>query len=93
MNAEQQQLFDEAILRVLDRNESTFGMGATALQVLVGEFGFSPRDPAEVTRRLEYMADAEIAFVAPVSKGQFNPANRTWRITARGTNHLRSRGF
>jgi hypothetical protein len=43
MNAEQQQLFDEAILRVLDRNESTFGMGATALQVLVGEFGFSPR--------------------------------------------------
>lgn len=93
MTAEQQQLFDESILRVLDRNQSSFGLGATAIQALVGEFGFTPRDPAEVTRRLDYMAHEQVGFVEQTNKGDFNSAARAWRLTPRGENHLRQRGL
>jgi len=92
MTPEIEQRFDEAILRVLDRNPSQFGLGATTLQVQVMEFGFTVRDPAEVLRRLEYMADPRIGFVAEISRTA-NKAVRTWKITAAGTDDLRSRGF
>lgn len=92
MTPHQEQLFDEAILRVLDRNISQFGLGASALQVLVGEFGFSPKSTDEVVRRLDYLTDPKIDFVTEVKLGH-HKANRSWKITAEGTDHLRSRGL
>lgn len=91
MNAAQEQLFDEALLRVLDRNISQFGLGAAALQVLVGEFGFTPALEL-VQRRLDYLCDEKIGYVAEVNK-KANRANRAWKITADGTDHLRAKGF
>jgi hypothetical protein len=85
MNAAQMEVFDVSA-------GSQFGLGALALQALVATYGFT-KSTEEITRRLEYMADAEIRFVERVNKGQFNPANVSWRITARGINHLRERGL
>jgi hypothetical protein len=92
MTPEQTQLFDEAILVILDRNESSRGYGPTTIAHLLGEFGFGHKTPADVQKRLDYMNDPEIAFVAEVNKGQFHTAARTWKATARGINHLRSIG-
>lgn len=91
MNAEQEQLLDEAILRILDENDQRFGLGANALSHLVGRFGFTV-DKDAIVRRMEYMADTDIGYVRQVDKGNFNTAARTWRITAKGTNHLREQG-
>ena len=40
MNAEQKELFREAVLRVLDMNRTRFGLPATAIRLHVGQFGF-----------------------------------------------------
>jgi hypothetical protein len=91
MTPEQEQLLDEAILRVLDEGDSQFGLGLTAILLLIGKFGF-PRVTAElVTRRLDYMADTQISHVREVSRTA-NRAVRTWRITAAGTDRLRAQG-
>lgn len=93
MTAEQTEIFDVSILRVLDVNAGRqFGLGALAIQALLGTYGFTNEPVAEINKRLEYMADREIGFVEIVNKGQFNPSNVTWKITARGINELRSRG-
>ena len=92
MTAEQTELFHVSLLRVLDRNSTQFGLGANALQVLVGEFGFTPTKE-QVIEAMDYLEDSAIGFVATVQKGNFNPAARTWKKTALGTNELRRRGF
>ncbi len=92
MTAEQTELLHVSILRVLDRNGSRFGLGPNALCVLLGEFGFSP-NLTDMDRTLDYLADPAIEYVVPAEKGHFNPAARTWRITAKGTNYLRTHGY
>jgi hypothetical protein len=93
MTPVQAELLDVSILRVLDLNAGrNFGLNATSIQNLVSQFGFQNESTDTINARLAYMADAEIAFVAPVDKGQFNPANASWKITARGINELRRRG-
>lgn len=92
MNPAQTEMFDQAILQVLDLNGSRFGLEAKAVSVLVKEQGFSPT-VQETERRLDYMADEAIAFVKVVDKGDFNTANRAWKIAARGINYLRERGL
>lgn len=93
MSPVQQEIFDLSILRVLDVSAGTsFGLGALAIQALLAQYGF--KEPTDVIeRRLRYMADKTIGFVEQVEKGQFNPANVTWRITAPGMNELRERGL
>lgn len=92
MNAAQTELFHSAVLQVLDANGSRFGLGAQAVALLVNQYGFSPK-PDETERALEYLADQENGFARPVDKQQMNPANRTWKITAKGINYLRERGL
>ena len=93
MTAEQTELFHLQILRVLDLNAGKqFGLGPSSIQVLVSPFGFGTATIEQITAALDYMADSDIRFVEPVNKGQFNTANRTWKITARGINHLRANG-
>lgn len=92
MNPEQEELFDRALLQVLDRNHSQFGLGAAAVQVLVSGSGFVIRDKEQIVRRLDYLSDEQIGFVKEVAKTA-NAAVRTWKITAKGTDHLRSLGL
>jgi hypothetical protein len=94
MTVEQAEVFDVSVLRVLDLNAGRqFGLGALAIQALLATYGF-PNESADTIRaRLAYMTDKEIGFVEPVDKGQFNPANASWKITARGINELRRRGY
>jgi hypothetical protein len=92
MTAEQTELFHLSLLRVLDRNSTSFGLGTNALCILVNEFGFNP-SADQVKEAMEYMEDPAIGFVTTVQKGAFNPTARTWKKTALGTNELRKRGF
>ena len=92
MTAEQTEIFHYAVLRVLDQNGTRFGLGTQALTTLIGQFGFTVGCD-QVGRACEYMADEENGYVKLVNKGQFNPANRAWQITAKGTNLLRERGY
>jgi hypothetical protein len=92
MTAQMEELFDTQILRVLDLNAGKeFGLGAESIQMLIPR-PFSTATIEEINKRLAYMADAEIGFVATINKGHFNPGNKTWRITAKGINHLRMAG-
>lgn len=88
----QTELYHLALLRVLDGNATRFGLIEPALRTLVRAEGFEPTE-RELTDALDYMADPEVGFVTQVNKGQFNSANRAWKITARGTNQLRERGL
>lgn len=92
MTAEEAESLDMAILRVLDLCAGrSYGLGLLAIQAQLPRYG-EYVDTDVVKRRLEYMADSEIRFAERVDKGQFNPANASWKITARGINHLRERG-
>lgn len=94
MTAEQTELFHLQILRVLDFNAGkSFGLGPQSIQVLVSPFGFGTATIEQINKALDYLADPEVRCVEPISKGQFNPANRTWKITARGVNKLREHGY
>jgi hypothetical protein len=92
MTADQLEIFDVSIMRVLDVNAGRqFGLGVTAIRAHLPTYGFN--EPVDaINKRLDYMSDPEVGFVTTVNKGQFNPANVTWKITARGINHLRSIG-
>lgn len=92
MTPAETELFHLAVLRVLDRNATRYGLGLPALCILTNEFGFTPTEH-DMQQALDYLSDPANALVAEVAKGQFNPANRSWRITAKGTNELRQRGF
>ena len=94
MSPDQLENFHDSLLRVLDRNSSQrFGYGVTTLLNFVREFGYTNITVAQLEAAMAYLEDKEIGFVELVNKGQFNPANRCWKITARGINHLRERGF
>lgn len=88
MNAEEN--FDLALLRLLDSNGSSFGLGPIAISHLIGQFGVTG-DLDKIKVRLRYLQD--LNMVATVEKGNFHPENATWRITAIGTNHLREHGL
>lgn len=89
MNAQQRELFRQALLRTLEANESGRGLGAQALQVLVGAFGFSMPPLDDVKREVAYLEDK--TFVAVVGKA-ISPENKTWRITAAGRDELAAHG-
>lgn len=85
MNPAQQELFDLAILRVLDANRTRFGLSAAALGNFMGQEGFPSPNPDTVLDRIDYLA--RHGFVEEVAK-TVNKANRAWRITDAGINHL-----
>jgi hypothetical protein len=92
MSPEQRELFRIALLRVLEINGSSFGLGVTALATLVSTYGFSVK-PEVVTREVEYLSDPAIEFVAAVNKANFSTENRAWKISAKGRNFLAERGY
>ena len=85
MNAEQQELFDLAILRVLDANRSRFGLGLDGIGHLVAQYGFTAPDKNLLADRVDYLTRK--ALTEEVVK-TVNKANRAWRITEAGINHV-----
>ena len=89
MTPAQQELFDLAILRVLDANRTRFGLGADAVGHLLAQYGFAGSSQDTVLDRLDYLVRKELAEeVLKVA----NKSNRAWRITTAGINHVDERG-
>lgn len=89
MTPAQQELFDLAILRVLDANRTRFGMPVEAIAHLLAQFGFPHPNLEVVLDRLDYLGRKE--WVEEVLKVA-NKANRAWRITTGGINQVDERG-
>ena len=93
MNPVAEKNLDEAILRVLDERDSSFGLNATAIKHLIVGAGFPHTEEAVIQRRLDYLFHDQIGFVCTVGSGDFHAHLRFWRISPRGTNHLRAQGL
>lgn len=90
MKPEQREIFREDLLRILeDRASDRFGLGAKAIRVFLGEYGFRNTPIEDITAELQYLQDK--GFVAIVGK-QISPENTSWRITADGRDFLASKG-
>jgi hypothetical protein len=86
---EKTELFDIALLRVLDANNTLWGLQAQALGMFTREFGFSP-STSETVNRLEYLTGK--GMVEDVAK-VLSKANRAWKITSTGRRYLDEQGF
>jgi hypothetical protein len=80
----QLELFSGAVLKVLDANNTRFGLTAAALRLLVRQFGFSPTEE-EIKDALEYLAGK--GLVAEMAKA-LGKINRAWKITDEGRVYL-----
>jgi hypothetical protein len=80
MTTEQEELLDIALLRVMDANNTRFGLGAQSLALLVNQYGFSPKVEV-VQKRIGYLVGK--GLVEATSK-PLHPENETWRITSAG---------
>lgn len=89
MTAAQQQNFDDAILTIMDRNRSRFGLTPAAIRLQMQEFGFLQPSEEQIMERLDYLVTKKLAV--EVDK-QVHRANRTWRITDAGIDHLDQKG-
>lgn len=85
MTPAQQELFDDAILRVLDANRTRYGLGVEGIGHHLAQFGFPSPNRETVLDRLDYLASKQL--VEEVLK-QVSKANRAWRITEAGINHV-----
>ena len=86
MNPAQQELFDLAILRVLDTNRTRHGLGVESIRHWMGMYAFPSPNPDTILDRLDYHV-IKTQFVEEVLKVS-NSANRAWRITEAGINHV-----
>lgn len=85
MPPEQRELFRLAVLRVLDANNTRFGLGRSAIAHTTGLFGFAQPKTDDLDAALEYLAGKELIY--EVLKG-ISPENRAWKITAKGTDFV-----
>jgi hypothetical protein len=89
MNPAQQELFDLALLRLLDANRTRFGLGLEAIAHLLLPFGFARPDHALLADRLDYLQRR--GLVEEVDK-VINRANRAWRLTPAGLDYVDQQG-
>ena len=85
MNAAQQELFDLAILRVLDARRTRFGNTLPEIAYGMLEHAFPSPDHDDERDRIEYHTNK--GLIEEVAK-TVNKANRAWRITEAGINHV-----
>jgi hypothetical protein len=83
------ELFDNALLRVLDANNTQWGLQASALGMFTREYGFSPTT-TETVSRLEYLTGKDMVQEVPKV---LSKANRAWKITNAGRRYLDEQGF
>jgi hypothetical protein len=81
MNPQEQELFDLAILRVLDANRTRYGLGSAAIGHLLTQYGFGQARSEDLLDRIEVLQRK--ALVEEVAK-LIGAANRAWRITDKG---------
>jgi len=86
---EKTELFDNALLRVLDANNTQWGLQAPALSMFTHEFGLAPT-LAETVSRLEYLTGKGMVEEVPKV---LSKANRAWKITGAGRRYLDEQGF
>lgn len=80
MTPEARELLRLALLRILDEQDSRFGLSEPVLAALVHRYGFQPGvDVVQV--ELDYLRGKSLAET--ITK-QLSPENRHWRITATG---------
>jgi hypothetical protein len=84
IEATNMELFDQAILQVLQANNTRFGLTAQAIGTFCRVYGFTPEEK-ETLDRLEYLAGKNLA--AELSK-IINKSVRTWKITDAGRQYL-----
>jgi hypothetical protein len=97
MNAEQKELLDLAILRVMDANRTRFGLGIKGLAAGMLIYSWTKANFAgdeeafhsAIADRLQYLCDHGLA--EEVLKG-VNKGNRAWRISTAGIDHVDERG-
>jgi hypothetical protein len=78
------ELFDQAILQVLEANNTRFGLTACAIGTFSRAYGFGPEEK-DTLDRLEYLAGKNLAAEVPkIIDRNF----RAWKITAAGRQYL-----
>jgi hypothetical protein len=80
----QLELFAGAVLKVLDANNTQFGLGMPAIRLLVRQFAFNPTE-AETINAMEYLAGKGLVEQAPKVLVRIN---RAWKITDGGRQYL-----
>jgi hypothetical protein len=89
MNTADREIYRICILRILDANDSRFGLGAEPCATLSKRFGFDcPADRAEV--ELEYLA---LKGLVTLTDKTISKENRAWRITPQGRAFLDEHGY
>ncbi|HEX4120712.1 MAG TPA: hypothetical protein VH619_08865 [Verrucomicrobiae bacterium] len=84
ISTQQLELFDGATLKVLDANNTQFGLALPAIRMLVRQFGFNASE-TEMVDTLEYLTGK--GLVKEVSK-TLAKAFRNWKITDAGRQYL-----
>ena len=88
MNPAQQEMFDRAILNVLDAKRTRFGLTLEEIRFGLPAHGFPVQEADAVIYRLDYLELK--GHVAEVVK-ETHRANRAWRITDMGITWLDER--
>jgi hypothetical protein len=78
------ELFDQAILQVLDANNARYGLQAAAVCLFVRPHGFQPSE-VQVLERLEYLSGKGLAAEVP---RRIHKTYRAWKITDPGRQYL-----
>jgi hypothetical protein len=78
------ELFDQAILQILDGNNARYGLQAAAVRLFVRPHGFQPFEE-EVVDRLEYLCGKGLATEVP---RRIHKTYRAWKITDSGRQYL-----
>ena len=89
MTPNQRELYRASLLRVLEANDTKWGLSLPALEVNVAAFGFRGLGLDSTEREVRYLKDK--GFVEPINKA-ISPENQTWRITAAGRDWLATNG-
>jgi hypothetical protein len=85
----QSELFAAAVLKVLEANNTQFGLTTPAVRLLVRQFAFNPSE-VETTDALEYLAGKRL--IEPMPKVLVK-INRAWKITDEGRRYLDERNL
>jgi hypothetical protein len=83
------ELFDQALLQVMEANTTRFGLTAEALRAFCRAQGFEPEEK-ETLDRLEYLAGKGLAAAMPKL---IDKSTRVWKITAAGRLYLDERNL
>jgi hypothetical protein len=85
MNAQQENILDDAILLALSANHTRFGLGAGAIRLQARAFGGGRATEEEVAGRLEYLTEKGLA--EEVDK-TVHKSLRAWKISDGGRRYL-----